>query len=80
VIRICKSLPCFQKDAPLVIAGVQQAIGISPGEITADGRFSFELTNCIGACDEAPAMLLDDMVYGNLTPGKIADILRTCRD
>ena len=77
VIRICKSLPCFLKDAPMIIAAVGRAIGIKPGEITADGLFSFEVTNCIGACDQAPAMLIDDEVHGNLTPGRIAGILKS---
>ncbi len=80
IIRICKSLPCHIKDAPMIIASVRQTIGIMPGETTRDGRFSFELTNCIGACDQAPAMLLNDTVYGNLTPGKIVEILQSHRD
>jgi NADH:ubiquinone oxidoreductase subunit E/Pyruvate/2-oxoacid:ferredoxin oxidoreductase delta subunit/ferredoxin len=80
VIRICKSLPCYLKNAPMIIESVAQSIGISPGQTTADGKFSFELTNCIGACDEAPAMLVNDRVYGSLTPGKIADILKSYRE
>ena len=52
-------------------------LGISPGGTTPDGRFSFELTNCIGACDKAPAMLINDEVHGHLTPEKIAEILRS---
>jgi NADH:ubiquinone oxidoreductase subunit E/NAD-dependent dihydropyrimidine dehydrogenase PreA subunit/ferredoxin len=77
VIRICKSLPCHIKNAPMIIENVEKAIGIKPGEMTPDGRFSFELTNCIGACDAAPAMLINDEVYGNLTPGRISEILRS---
>ena len=77
VIRICKSLPCYLKDAPIIIEGVKKAIGIEPGETTSDGRFSFALTNCIGACDQAPAMLVDDTVHGNLTPDKIGHILKS---
>jgi NADH:ubiquinone oxidoreductase subunit E len=64
----------------MIIESVASSIAISPGETTADGRFSFELTNCIGACDQAPAMLIDDKVYGNLTPGKIGDILKSYRE
>jgi predicted molibdopterin-dependent oxidoreductase YjgC len=75
VIRICKSLPCRMKHAPAIIEAIAKSIGIGPGETTKDGRFSFELTNCIGACDQAPAMLVNDTVYGNLTSGKIAEIL-----
>lgn len=80
IIRICKSLPCSLKGASMIIASLKEALGIAPGETTADGRFSCELANCIGACDQAPAMLLDDTLYGNLTPSRIADILRTYPD
>ncbi|CAB1065052.1 hypothetical protein D1BOALGB6SA_9849 [Olavius sp. associated proteobacterium Delta 1] len=77
IIRICNSLPCFIQNAPEIIDGVQKAIGIAPGETTLDGRFSFTLTNCIGACDQAPAMLVDDDLHGNLTPEKIGEIFRS---
>jgi NADH-quinone oxidoreductase E subunit len=77
VIRICKSLPCYLKNGSMIIDEVVRGIGIKPGEMTPDGRFSFELTNCIGACDEAPAMLINEKLYGNLTAGKITDILKS---
>jgi len=76
VIRICKSIPCYLKDAQTIIEGVRKAIGIRPGETTADGRFSFQLTNCIGACDRAPAMMVNDDVHVDLTPKKISQILK----
>jgi NADH-quinone oxidoreductase subunit E len=76
IIRICKSLPCLLKSAQTIIDSVQKAIGIQPGETTPDGRFSFELTNCIGACDKAPAMMVNNDVHGDLTPNKIAKILQ----
>ena len=75
IIRICKSLPCLLKHARTIIDGVQKEIGIQPGETTPDGRFSFELTNCIGACDKAPAMMINSDVHGDLTPKKIVRIL-----
>ncbi|MBW1667284.1 MAG: NADH-quinone oxidoreductase subunit NuoE [Deltaproteobacteria bacterium] len=77
VIRICKSVPCYLKNAAMIIASVEEEIGIKPGETTEDGMFSFELTNCIGACDQAPAMLVDDEVFGNLTPESIPKILKS---
>jgi NADH:ubiquinone oxidoreductase subunit E/NAD-dependent dihydropyrimidine dehydrogenase PreA subunit len=76
VIRICKSLPCYLKNAPMIIESVHKAIGIRPGETTPDGKFSFEPTNCIGACDKAPAMLVNHDVHGNLTPNKIVEALK----
>ena len=77
VIRICKSVPCFLKNGAMMAAAIEKELGISPGETTSDGRFTFELTNCIGACDQAPAMLIDDEVYGDLTPEKIGEILKS---
>jgi NADH:ubiquinone oxidoreductase subunit E len=62
----------------MIIESIQKELGITPGETTPDGRFSFELTNCIGACDKAPAMLVNDDVHGTLTPDKIPEVLRAC--
>ncbi len=77
LIRICNNLPCYLKNAAMVIEAIAETLGISPGETTADGRFSFELTNCIGACDMAPAMLVNDDVHGDLNPEKIQEVLRS---
>ena len=77
VIRVCKSLPCFLKNSQMIIKSVEEETGIKPGETTADGKFSLQLTNCIGLCDEAPAMMINNDVYGNLTPDKISQILKT---
>lgn len=77
VIRVCKSLPCCMKDAEMIIDWINAELAIDPGETTADGRFSFELINCIGACDLAPAMLIDDQVFGQLTREKISEILKS---
>jgi len=74
-IRICRSLPCHLKNSAIIIESVQASLGIKPGETTPDGRFSLEFTNCIGACDNAPAMMINSDVHVNLTPSKIAQIL-----
>ncbi len=77
VIRICKSLPCYLKNSQMIIESVANKISIKPGETTSDGKFSFELTNCIGACDEAPAMMINSDIHVNLTPKKISQILKS---
>ena len=75
VIRICKSLPCYLKNYQSIVETVEKELGIKPGETTSDGRFSFELTNCIGLCDRAPAMLINTDPHVDLTPDKISQIL-----
>jgi len=78
VIHVCKCIPCYLKNSQLVLETIQEKLGIAPGETTQDGRFSLQLTNCIGACDQAPAMLLNHDLHGFLTPDKIAQILEAC--
>jgi NADH:ubiquinone oxidoreductase subunit E/NAD-dependent dihydropyrimidine dehydrogenase PreA subunit len=79
VIRVCRSLPCHLKGAPMIAQSIKEELGIGPGETTPDGRFSFTVANCIGACDQAPAMLINHEVYGNLTPARISQILKAYR-
>ncbi|MFA5066387.1 MAG: NAD(P)H-dependent oxidoreductase subunit E [Dehalococcoidia bacterium] len=77
IIRVCGCLPCDLKDAQGVIGSIKKELGIDPGQTTADARFSLEQVSCIGACDQAPAMMINDTLYGNLTPARIADILKS---
>lgn len=78
-IRICRSVPCYLKRSEMIAETVADEVGIGLGGTTSDGRFSFGLANCIGACDSAPAMLVNSDVHGDLTPKKIARILKSYR-
>ena len=75
VVKVCKSVPCYLKHNQPVIDAVERELGIAPGQTSQDGLFSLELVNCIGACDKAPAMMIDDDVFGDLTPEKVTEIL-----
>ncbi len=79
VIRVCKSVPCYLQGSQMILQSIEDEIGIKPGEVTRDKKFSLELANCIGACDRAPAMLVNHDVHGNLTPRKISRILKQYR-
>ena len=76
IIRICKSMPCFLRNCQTIIKSVEAEIGIKLGETTPDGKFSFQLTNCIGVCDRAPAMMINNDAHVDLTPRKISRILK----
>jgi NADH:ubiquinone oxidoreductase subunit E/Pyruvate/2-oxoacid:ferredoxin oxidoreductase delta subunit/ferredoxin len=76
VIRVCKSLPCYLQGFEMILQSIEDSLGIKPGEVTPDRKFSLELANCIGACDRAPAMLINHDVHGNLTPRKISKIFK----
>jgi NADH-quinone oxidoreductase subunit E len=74
-INICKSTPCRMKDHDSVLQLLKEELNIGPGEVTKDGRFSIHLVNCIGACDSAPSILINENPYGNLDTKKIRNIL-----
>ncbi len=76
IIRVCQSLPCSMKHGQAIVKCLARELGINPGETTADRRFSLQLTNCIGLCDQAPAMMINDDAHGELTPEKITQILK----
>ena len=75
-IQICHNLSCTLMGAETVIAHLEKKLGVCEGQVTADGKFSFLRMECIGRCDGAPAMLVDDEYHGNLTPEKIDEVLK----
>lgn len=75
VIRVCRSLPCHLKEMEIIRDKLSEVLGISTGETTSDGKFTLELTNCIGACDMAPAMLINNDLHGNLRIESLHKIL-----
>lgn len=75
VIRVCKSVPCYLKHNQATVESIEKELGIRPGQTTPDGRFSLEMTNCIGLCDHAPAMMINDDPHVDLNPGGISKIL-----
>ena len=74
-ISVCLGTACYVKGAGDVLQAVQQKLGISPGGITPDGKFSLDACRCIGACGLAPVMMINDDVYGRLTPAQVGAIL-----
>ncbi|MDZ7374797.1 MAG: NADH-quinone oxidoreductase subunit NuoE [candidate division KSB1 bacterium] len=78
-IFFCKNAPCHVRGARRVLEAIVEYLGVQPGETTPDGLFTLELTSCLGLCAVAPAMMVGDDVYGNLTPQKAMAILEDYR-
>ncbi len=79
LIKICHGTACHVKGADNVTDTVESELGASMGETTDDGQFTVERVACLGCCSLAPAMMIDDTVYGNLTRDKIRDVLEDFR-
>ena len=76
IIRICRSPVCHLAGVTDVVAELKRILQIDVGATTSDQRFTLETTECLGQCDAAPAMSVDDVLYGQLTPEKIRTIIR----
>jgi NADH-quinone oxidoreductase subunit E len=75
VIHVCDSICCWSRDGEALYAYLQETLGIAPGGTTADGVFTLLPTCCLGACGEAPAMMIGLTTYGNLTRERVDAIL-----
>ncbi|MBC7216768.1 MAG: NADH-quinone oxidoreductase subunit NuoE [Candidatus Caldatribacterium sp.] len=80
VIRVCKSTPCHVRGATNVLEALKRELGIREGQTTKDGKFTLEVTSCLGVCGVAPAMMINDVTYGNLTEDRIREVLAIYRD
>ena len=79
LIRLCESPPCQLVGAESLLDLLKEALGVEVGGTTEDGVFTLETTSCLGICGVAPAMMIDDEMYGNLTRERIAEIVDTVR-
>jgi NADH-quinone oxidoreductase subunit E len=76
VIRVCKTITCSMKGKSDIIQTLEDMLKIRVGETTTDKQFSLVETNCIGWCHKAPAILINEMPYTELTPEKVSEIIK----
>lgn len=76
VILVCDSITCWIQGYEEIRESLEDHLGIQAGETTADDRFTLLPTVCLGACDKAPVMMVDDDLHGYLTPEKIKEVLK----
>lgn len=74
-IRVCLGTACYVRGGKKLVEHLRTALGIDIGETTRDGKFTFEIARCIGACGLAPAMMIDDDVYKQVNVNKLDSIL-----
>jgi len=76
VILICDSISCWVMGYNPLLDVLKDRLGIGFGETTADKRFTLLPISCLGACDRAPAMMVDEDLYGPVTPEMMVEILK----
>ncbi|MGI6406475.1 MAG: NADH-quinone oxidoreductase subunit NuoE [Syntrophaceticus sp.] len=76
VILLCKGTACHVNGAGKLEDALSEELGIKSGETTSDGLFTLNSAACLGCCSLAPVMMINDQVYGELTPKKARQIVR----
>jgi NADH-quinone oxidoreductase E subunit len=79
-VAICRGTACHVNNSEQLLHFLEKRLKINAGELTEDKMFSLECVNCIGACAKAPAMMINDTVYGELTEKKIDQIIEELRN
>jgi len=80
VIRVCGSINCHLAEKEIILEALENELGVEVGETTPCGLFTLESTSCIGLCDQAPAMMINEERFGHLTPSKVFDIINSYRE
>lgn len=79
-VNVCLGTACYVKGASQILDKLKEKLGMSVGECSEDGKFSLDACRCIGACGLAPVIMINDDVYGRLTPDDIEGIIEKYKD
>lgn len=75
-ISICLGTACYVRGGPMLIEKYQQVLGAKMGETTEDNRFTLEICRCVGACSQAPVVMIDEDILGRVSPADVSKSLR----
>jgi len=79
IIRMCESAPCHVAGADELLKAIEQQLGIKAGETTPDGKFTLELTECVGQCQATPVITINSEPQFNVKPSMLGQILAACK-
>jgi NADH-quinone oxidoreductase subunit E len=78
-IKFCLGTACYVRGSPQLIDKTRQSLGINIGETTEDGEISLEVCRCLGACSQAPVIVVDDAVRGRMIANQMPQVIHTCQ-
>jgi len=76
--KFCMGTACYVGGMPQLIEKAKQALGIEMGQTTKDGAITLEICRCVGACSQAPVIVVDEEVSGRVKPNKLPQLIRKC--
>ena len=76
VIKVCSGTACHVRGNSEILEAIEKSLGIKPGEMTEDMKYSLETIPCFGSCALAPVVVVDKTVFGRMTPEKVSEIFK----
>lgn len=74
IVKVCMGSACHVRGAVRILEEIERSLNIKSGETSADGKFSLESVNCVGACALGPIMVINKEYNGHITPAKVEKI------
>ncbi len=75
-VSVCLGTACYVRGGTTVVDKLKQLLDVEVGETTEDGRFTLEVCRCVGACSQAPVVMIDEDIIGHVQPAKLSKVLR----
>jgi NADH-quinone oxidoreductase subunit E len=79
-IKFCMGTACYVGGMPQLIEKAKQVLGVAPGQTTKDGAITLEICRCVGACSQAPVIVIDEETHGRVRPNKLPQLVRTVQN
>lgn len=79
-IKFCMGTACYVGGTEQLIEKAKQVLGIQMGQTTKDGLITMEICRCVGACSQAPVVVVDDQSFGRVKPNKLPQMIKQCQD
>jgi len=79
-VKFCMGTACYVGGTPALIEKTKQILGVEPGQTTSDGNITVEICRCVGACSQAPVIVIDEDVVGRVKPNKMPQILKPIQE
>ncbi len=77
IIKVCRGTGCYVKGSPRILDELEKLLGIKDGGTTKDMEYSLETVACFGSCALAPVVVVNDRVYGRMTPEKARELIKS---
>lgn len=76
-IKFCMGTACYVGGMPQLIDKAKQILGVEPGHTTPDGEMTLEICRCVGACSQAPVIVIDEELHGRIKPNKLPQVIKS---